>query len=67
MKVPALLELFRQARAGALALEEQIPIVNEFHRLVDGSPFEVVVGEDRMPRCKHVGGRLSYRRTSPSR
>ena len=62
MKVPVLIELFRQARAGTLRLDDQIPIVNQFHSIVDGSPFALDIGEDSddvvYPR---IGGRMSYR------
>jgi beta-lactamase class A len=62
MKVPVLVELFRQARAGALSLDDRIPIVNEFHSIVDGSPFKLAIGEDSDADVyKHIGGRLSYR------
>jgi beta-lactamase class A len=62
MKVPVLIELFRQARAGALSLDDQILVVNEFHSIVDGSPFKLAVGEDSDGEVyKHIGGRLSYR------
>ena len=46
MKLPVLIELFRQARAGGLALGDQIPVVNQFHSIVDGSPFTLDTGDD---------------------
>ena len=62
MKVPVLIELFRQARAGTLSLDDQIPVVNEFHSIVDGSPFKLAVSEDSDAEVyKHIGGRMSYR------
>jgi beta-lactamase class A len=62
MKVPVMIELFRQARAGLLRLDDQIPIVNEFHSIVDGSVFALNVAGDSDPAVyKHVGGRMSYR------
>jgi beta-lactamase class A len=62
MKVPVLIELFRQARTGALSLDDQVPIVNEFHSIVDGSPFKLAVGEDSDAEVyKRIGGRMSYR------
>ena len=39
MKVPVMIELFRQAHAGTLALDNPLPIVNEFHSIVDGSRY----------------------------
>jgi beta-lactamase class A len=46
MKVPVMIELFRQARAGMLALDDPLPIRNEFHSIVDGSPFALSEGDD---------------------
>lgn len=39
MKVPVMIELFRQAHAGMLTLDEPLPIINEFHSIVDGSRY----------------------------
>lgn len=46
MKVPVMIELYRQARAGSLSLDDPLPIRNEFHSIVDGSPFALDVGDD---------------------
>jgi beta-lactamase class A len=46
MKVPVMIELFRQARAGALALNDPLPIRNEFHSIVDGSIYALSEGDD---------------------
>jgi acetylornithine deacetylase/succinyl-diaminopimelate desuccinylase-like protein/beta-lactamase class A len=62
MKIPVLIELFRQARAGTLRLDDEIPIVNQFHSIVDGSPFKLDIGEDSDDAVyKRVGSRMSYR------
>jgi beta-lactamase class A len=62
MKVPVMIELYRQVRAGLLKLDTQIPVVNEFHSIVDGSPYKLDVGDDSDAEVyKHVGGRMSYR------
>ncbi|HEY7292882.1 MAG TPA: serine hydrolase [Vicinamibacterales bacterium] len=62
MKVPVMIELFRQAKAGTLRLDEQIPVVNEFHSIVDGSPFKLDVGDDSDADVyKRIGSRMSYR------
>ena len=62
MKVPVMIELYRQVRAGLLKLDHQIPVVNEFHSIVDGSPYTLDVGDDSDAEVyKHVGGRMSYR------
>ncbi|MEN3337971.1 MAG: beta-lactamase class, partial [Acidobacteriota bacterium] len=39
MKVPVMIELFRQAHAGALTFDDALPIRNEFHSIVDGSRY----------------------------
>ena len=46
MKVPVMIELFRQASAGELGLDERMTIVNEFHSIVDGSPYALSAGDD---------------------
>jgi len=46
MKVPIMIELFRQAEAGTLRLDEALPIRNEFHSIVDGSVYQLGVGDD---------------------
>ena len=62
MKVPVLIELFRQARAGLLSLDDLIPVVNQFHSIVDGSVFTLDTGDDSDAEVyKHVGSSMSYR------
>jgi len=62
MKVPVMIELFRQAKAGTLRLTDQVPIVNEFHSIVDGSPFSLDPAEDSdHDMYARVGSRMSYR------
>jgi beta-lactamase class A len=46
MKVPVMIELYRQAGAGQLTLDEPLPIKNEFHSIVDGSVYQLSVGDD---------------------
>jgi beta-lactamase class A len=46
MKVPVMIELFRQAEAGTLNLDDALPIVNGFKSIVDGSPYQLSVGDD---------------------
>ena len=62
MKVPVLIELFKQARANRIKLDDQLPIVNKFRSIVDGSPFELSVGDDLDADVyKRLGGTMSYR------
>lgn len=46
MKVPVMIELFRQAREGLLSLDDTLPIRNEFKSIVDGSPYTLSEGDD---------------------
>jgi len=62
MKVPIMIELFRQAKAGTLTLDEQLPIKNEFHSIVDGSVYQLSVGDDSDAEVyKNVGKTMSLR------
>jgi beta-lactamase class A len=62
MKVPVLIELFRQADAGTLSLDEPLPIRNEFHSIVDGSVYQLDVSDDSDGDVyKAVGGTLTLR------
>jgi beta-lactamase class A len=46
MKVPVMVEFFRQVDAGKLSLDQPIPLVNQFHSIVDGSPYSLDAKED---------------------
>jgi beta-lactamase class A len=46
MKVPVMIELFRQAHAGMIKLDEPLAIRNEFKSIVDGSPYKLSEGDD---------------------
>src|SRR5438132_14388879 len=46
MKVPVMMEIYRQAAAGKLALDQRVPIKNDFPRLADGSNFSVFAKHD---------------------
>ena len=46
MKVPVMIELFRQARAGTVSLAEPLVIRNEFRSIVDGSTYKLSEGDD---------------------
>ena len=46
MKVPVLIELFRQAREGKLTLEDPLVIKNEFRSIVDGSTYKLDAADD---------------------
>ena len=62
MKVPVMIELFRQANAGQLKLDEPLPIKNQFHSIVDGSVYQLSVGDDSDAEIyKAVGTSLPLR------
>ena len=62
MKVPVMIELFKEARAGKLSLDDTIPVVNEFHSIVDGSPFALTPDADSDSTLyERAGQRVSYR------
>jgi beta-lactamase class A len=62
MKVPVMIELFRQAEAGTLSLDEPLPIRNEFHSIVDGSLYQLDVSDDSDGEVyKAIGGTLTLR------
>jgi beta-lactamase class A len=46
MKVPVMIELFRQAQQGTVELDDALPIRNDFKSIVDGSPYQLSVGDD---------------------
>ena len=41
-----MIELFRQAQAGTVSLDEPLEIRNEFKSIVDGSPYKLSEGDD---------------------
>jgi beta-lactamase class A len=62
MKVPVMIELFRQAETGTLKLDEPLPIRNEFKSIVDGSPYALSVGDDSDREVyANVGGTMTLR------
>lgn len=46
MKVPVMMEIFRQAAAGKLSLDARIPIKNDFKSIVDGSHYSLTADGD---------------------
>lgn len=46
MKVPVMIEVFRQAEQGKYSLDEKIIVTNEFKSIVDGSPYSLTVVDD---------------------
>jgi beta-lactamase class A len=63
MKVPVMIELFRQASTGALRLDDPLPIRNEFHSIVDGSVYSLSEGDDSDKEVyAAVGATMTLRR-----
>jgi beta-lactamase class A len=46
IKVPVMMEVFRQAEAGTLSLADQIPITNAFTSIHDGTAFSLDADDD---------------------
>lgn len=46
MKVPVMMEVFRQVQAGTLKLDQPVLIKNEFKSIMDGSPFSLTPEDD---------------------
>ncbi len=62
MKVPVMMELFRQAGAGGFSLDQPLLLVNEFRSIADGSPFTVTPEDDADTSLySHLGSRVPVR------
>ncbi len=46
MKTPVMIEVFKQAKEGKFRLTDNIVVKNEFHSIVDGSPYRLDVSDD---------------------
>lgn len=46
MKTPVMIELYKQASEGKFSLDDSIVIINEFSSIVDGSPYQMNIGDD---------------------
>jgi beta-lactamase class A len=46
MKVPVMIQLFRDRDAGKLTLDDSVPISNEFRSILDGSPYQLDKADD---------------------
>lgn len=62
MKVPVMIQVFRDADDGQLRLGARIPVVNQFASLVDGSPYALDAADDSDSSLyRQVGGRARVR------
>jgi beta-lactamase class A len=57
MKVPVMLEVFRQAEEGRFDLHDSLTVKNEFFSIVDGSPYSLDVKDDSADRLYSLLGR----------
>jgi len=46
MKTPVMIEIYKQAGSGQIALDDSVLILNEFKSIVDGSPYSMDLGVD---------------------
>lgn len=62
MKVPVMIELFRQVEAGQRKLDDTVEVTNTFTSIHDGTPYRLSASEDSDGEIyKALGTRLSYR------
>jgi beta-lactamase class A len=62
MKVPVMIELFREADRRRIRLEDTMIVTNQFHSIVDGSPYELSATADSDGEVyKAIGRPLSLR------
>lgn len=62
MKVPVMVELYRRASEGGFSMDQRLLVVNHFASAVDGSPFELIPGEDSDTTLyKETGNRVPIR------
>jgi beta-lactamase class A len=62
MKVPVMIEVFKQAEQGKFSLDEKIIIMNKFKSIVDGSLYSLTVIEDSDDDIyQHIGKEMALR------
>jgi beta-lactamase class A len=62
MKVPVMMELYRQAKAGKFSIDDKIEIKNRFISIADGSPYSISPNDDSEPSLyKRLGEKESIR------
>ncbi len=62
MKIPVMLEVYRQAEAGTLRLDDEVEVVNSFPSLVGGGSFSLDPADDSETTLyKRVGGKAAVR------
>jgi len=62
MKVPVMIEVFRQVEARRLKLDDKVLVTNTFTSIQDGSPYQLAASADSDGEIyKALGKKLSYR------
>ena len=62
MKIPVMIQLFRDRDAGLLSLDDSIAVTNTFRSIVDSSPYQLDVTDDSDSSLyKRLGQRTSIR------
>jgi beta-lactamase class A len=62
MKVPVLMELYREAEAKTISLDDRIAVKTEFASIVDGPPFALKVEDDSETTLyRRLGERMTIR------
>ncbi|HJS42234.1 MAG TPA: serine hydrolase, partial [Gemmatimonadales bacterium] len=62
MKIPVMIQLFRDRDAGLLSLDDSITVTNTFRSIVDSSPYQLDVTDDSDSTLyKRLGQRASLR------
>jgi beta-lactamase class A len=62
MKVPVMMEIYRQAEKGKYSLNDSLLIKNEFKSIIDGSPYSMDISEDGGDRLySMIGSKESIR------
>ncbi|WP_422928444.1 serine hydrolase [Singulisphaera sp. PoT] len=62
MKVPVMMEVYHQAAAGRLSLDDRLPVKNSFVSIADGSPYQLDPKEDsELTLYARIGGEATLR------
>ena len=62
MKLPVMIQLFRDRDAGLLSLDDSLTVTNTFKSIVDSSPYQLDLSDDSDSSLyKRVGQRISIR------
>jgi beta-lactamase class A len=62
MKVPVMMEVFRQSESGRFLMDDSLIIINEFKSIMDNSIYSLDIGEDSGERLySMIGSKVSIR------